>query len=376
MFDLHSEMHTFYKEHVQLGDEKDQLREYRDRNVARLKEGLTKLGYRLPVKFRNQGGYATHTLTQRPESNPDVDHDIDVAVMFKKEDLPESPLDARKRVLAGVKEGGGNFKKEPEARTNAVTVWYQEKYHVDLPVFRFYNDAWGQEIVEHAGAVWSPRDPMDITNWFNDKVNALSPSQDNGATVKDQQMRRIVQFLKYFSKSRPSWELPGGLIISVLVEECYCPDYYRDDRGLYNTMRSIRDRIRIADGVYNAEVYNPVDRSQRLTYKDKHIAQVKRFGDKLDAAIQWLSPLQDFDCAKEDALSAWYKVFQHSYWEKLAEEVEEAKSMGEQLLAARIANSLYVASSGRVHTSKPTGKSVQIQDHRFYGVNETTDKTP
>jgi hypothetical protein len=368
MFDLHSEMYTFYDTHVLLdADEKNQLAEYRDRNIHRLKDGLKKLGYKVPVRTPTQGGYAMNTLTQRPENNPDVDHDIDIATIFEREDLPEDALDARKRVLAGVVEGGGNFKKDPEARTNAVTVWYQENYHVDLAVHRVYTNDFGEEVIEHAGASWSPRDPMDITNWFKEKVKDCSPSSENGATVASHQMQRIVQLLKYFSKSRSSWNLPGGLIISALVAECYCPDYHRDDSALYKTMEAIHHRLQgnLLQG--NFEVYNPVDRSQQLTYKDEYINQVRRFKDRLEDAIRWLTPLFETDCGKEDALKAWGQVFKHSYWEKLAEEIEAAKAMGEQLRAARVAGSLYVGQSGQLFTSKPEGKSVQVPKHRDYG---------
>jgi hypothetical protein len=366
MFDLHSEIYAFYSEHVRLStDERKQLREYRDRNIRRLKDGLKKLGYKVPIRTPTQGGYAMRTLTQRPQNNPDVDHDIDVAVIFRQEDLPAGALDARKRVLAGVIEGGGNFKKDPEARTNAVTVWYQENYHVDLPVFRVRTDAFGQEIIEHAGVSWSPRDPMDITNWFTDIVNSLSPASENGATVETHQMRRIVQLLKYFAKSRSSWKLPGGLIISVLVAERYHSDNHRDDLALYETMSSIHRRIQ-----GSSEVYNPVDPTQELTYKDEYVNQVSRFGDKLGDAMRWLSPLLETGCAREDALEAWNQVFKHSYWTDLVEEIGEARAFGEQLRAARAAGSLYVAQSSRLFTSKPEARSVTVPPHRFYGEGE------
>lgn len=363
MFDLHSEMYSFYLDYVRLGkDETTQLADYRDLNISRLKEGLKKLGYKCPVRTCTQGGYAMKTLTQRPENNPDLDHDIDTATIFRREDLPENPLDARKRVLEGVIEGGGNFKKDPEVRTGAVTVWYQEGYHVDLPVYRVYTNYLGQEIIEHAGASWSPRDPMDITNWFNDEFIARSPSSQNGATVASHQMRRIVKLLKYFSKSRSSWNLPGGLIISTLVAERYISDYYRDDLALYKTMEAIYYRLQ-----GSLEVYNPVDSSIKLTYKDKYINQVRRFKETLEDAIEWLSPLSKTDCSKEDALKAWGTVFNHSYWPGLAEKIEAAKALGEQLRAARAAGSLYVGQSGRLFTSQPAGKSVHVPDHRFYG---------
>lgn len=363
MFDVHSEMHTFYRQHVFMEKtEREQLADYREKNIRRLKNGLKKLGYNAPIRTPTQGGYATYTLTQWPENNPDVDHDIDTATIFMREDLPESHLKARKRVLDGIIEGGGNFKRDPEARTNAVTVWYQEGYHVDLAVHRTYSDDSEQKIIEHAGTTWSSRDPMDITNWFNNLVNTYSPSNEEGATVESGQMRRIVQLLKYFSKSRSSWSLPGGLIISVLVSECYSSDDHRDDQALYRTMESIRRRLQS-----NLAVYNPVDSSQELTYKDEYINQVSSLNDKLSDAARWLSPLFENDCTREDALSAWYKVFKHSYWTDLAEEIEAAKAKGERLRAARDAGSLFVSQTGQLSTSKREGKSVRIPDHRFHG---------
>lgn len=362
MIDLHSEMYAFYRRQVFLStDGKKQLAKYRDRNICRLKDGLKKLEYRVPIRTPAQGGYAMNTLVQRPENNPDTDHDIDIATIFKREDLPEDPLEARKRVLAGVIEGGGNFKQPPEARTNAVTVWYQENYHVDLAVHRVYTGYLGEEIIEQAGVSWTTRDPMEITNWFKDVAKAKSPSPDNGATVVSHQMRRIVQLLKYFSKSRSSWSLPGGLIISALVANYFRPDYHRDDLALYDTMHSIYYHLQPP-----FDVYNPVDPSQKLTYKDEYIGQVSRFKERLGDAIRWLSPLLQADCTREDALEAWNKVFRHSCWIDFGEEAA-VKALGERLRVAGITGSLYVEQSGKLLTSKPKGRSLQVPGHRFYG---------
>ena len=366
MFDLNDEMSTFCDFHVSLSKtEKDQLADYRDKNIRRLKSGLNALGFNTPIRTPTQGGYSMRTMTQWPESNPEVDRDIDTAVIFRREDLPESALNARKQVLAGIVEGGGNFKSDPEARTNAVTVWYQDGYHVDLAVHRTYTNDFGQTVVEHAGADWSRRDPLEITTWFNNLVDVKSPSAvSNGANVKSGQMRRVVQLLKYFSKSRRSWSLPGGLLISVLVSECYCPDGQRDDRALYWTMESIRNRLQ-----GNLRVFNPVDLSQELTYKDEYVNQVGRLNDKLGEAIRWLSPLVDPDCDRSDAVQAWFSVFNHSYWKGIADKIQAAKARGESLSAARVAGSLYADNSGQLFTSKPEGKSVAVPDHRFYGTD-------
>lgn len=362
MFNMHDELNDFFKDHVRLKTEQvDALEELRKKNVRRLKAGLNKLGHSGPIRTPVQGGFAMKTLSQTPQNSPDADFDIDTAVLFYSEALPEDPLDARKRVLAGVQEGGGNFRRVPEARTNAVTVWYQGGYHVDLAVHRIVTDRFGNEVIEHAGVDWTPRNPSDITDWFNNRVDLCSPSKEAGATVKEKQMRRIVQLLKYFSKSRPSWALPGGLIISALVSEQYMPDPYRDDKSLYKTMQSICNRLE-----QSVEIANPVDPAQQLTYKEEYRGQTRRFCEKLSHALEWLSPLFESSCSREEAARAWCKVYKHTYWERLAI-TEAARARGEALRATSASESLYTDSQGRLSSIEPEGKSVLNQSHRFYG---------
>ena len=139
MFNLHDKMNEFYKDHVRLDtDERKKLAGYRDINLERLKSGLDKLGEKHDTTYAyyqydcNQGSYATFTLNQ----HPDNEYDIDVAIVFKKDDLPSSALKARQRIADAFKQMGRIFSKDPEARTNAVTVWYAEGYHIDFAVYR------------------------------------------------------------------------------------------------------------------------------------------------------------------------------------------------------------------------------------------------
>lgn len=174
-------------------------------------------------------------------------------------------------------------------------------------------------------------------------------------------MRRIVQLLKYFSKTRSSWCLPGGLIISTLVSEKYVPDYNRDDRSLYETMQAIYYRLLVS-----VQVRNPVDPNYWLTYKDEYRNQVIQFKDNLCNALSWLSPLFDATCDLEKAANAWNKVFKHTYWKNLVT-VEEAKARGEAIKEAFLTGSLYTGPQGILSTSKPSGKVVSNQPHRFFG---------
>jgi len=175
----------------------------------------------------------------------------------------------------------------------------------------------------------------------------------------------MVQLLKKFAKSRSNWNLPGGLLISVLVSECYVSNSDRDDQALHDTMSAIYDRLMI-----NIEILNPVDRQYFLTYKDEYRNQVSRFRDTLEKGLTWLEPLFSVNCSRLDALRAWNEIFQHPYWENLIteEEAKVAQSIGEAYRAAVQAGSLYVTSTGGISTSKPPiGRSVKVPDHRFYG---------
>lgn len=323
MYDITADLQTFYDHHVRLGkDLREQLASYRELNITRLKNGLDDLAVETsrphphPYDWKNQGGYAMHTLNKDP--NNDNDYDIDVGLMFNRDDIPENPLKARQRVRDALCKRCTNFTKEPEARTNAVTVWYAEGYHIDFAIYRTYTDEFGIKRIEHASTEWKRRDPMEVNNWFSERVSTLSPKANPilgyYPKVAEGQMRRIVRFLKWFCRSRTSWSLPGGMIVSALVAESivYRADSGRDDVALYNTMVALRDRLNIS-----CRVYNPVDTSQELTGNTEVLNQVIRLRDNLNTAISKLSILFDqVNCTREKARFAWDWVFNHNFWAK------------------------------------------------------------
>jgi hypothetical protein len=350
LFDAHDDFTKFYKKHVKLGnDTYDVLRDYRDKNYARVEKGLGKMGYNSPIKDRGQGSYSMGTMVQQPNNDYDIDH----AIIFRKDDLPDSPFDARTRIKDALCESGDVhlFSQEPQRRTNAVTVWYQTGYHVDLAVYRCYEDIFGNEIIEHAGTEWRKRDPVGMNTWFAKQVKDRSPKQDYGAKVDESQMLRIVQFLKMFTKAR-SENMPGGLIISVLVSECYVADYDRDDVALVETMKRIRTRTQ-----YNHEVWNPVDTLYKLTNKPEHYSRVGNFHDALEKALDnRLTPLFDADCDAVTAYKAWNKVFKHEFWKNMIKGVESQ------------ASKLYTDyATGGIHLIQPSESYVEIPPHQFFG---------
>jgi len=319
---MHNELNDFYDKHVRLKSEIKHLRSLRDTNLTRLKDGLKELGKPVYVKYLEQGSIPMHTANKAPNN----DYDIDIAVIFEKDDLPASPLEARKRVADAINEKANGFSREPEARTNAVTVWYADGYHVDIAVYRRSEDFWGDEVLEHAGAEWTERNPKAITNWFIDEIKEQSPKKSMWLEPKvdSGQMRRIIKWIKSFAKGREGWNLPGGLIISTLVAECYKPNNDRDDIAFYDTLASIKNRLSISSAVYN-----PVDSSQELTQKQKFSTQVKSLKKRLGTVITKMDALFDDDCSGTNAKKAYNYMFQHEYWtEDTAKNNKSATKLG------------------------------------------------
>ncbi len=304
---MHKELNEFYEEHVRLKDERKDLADYRDANIKRLKKGLKELDYPNCFESKDQGSYAMNTINKHPEKK----YDIDTAIIFEKDDLPSDPADARKRIEEAMIKSGNNFSTPPKAKTNAVRVSYAEGHNVDLAVYRKNKDLLGNSIIEHAGPEWTTRDPMDITNWFNLAVQDNSPSKEFGANVNDMQLRRVVRWLKMFAKSRSGWNMPGGLIISVLAVECYVSNQYRDDSSLYDTMTNIRNRL-----MMNKEVKNPIETSQSLTSREKDKTRIENLENNLKSALEKMAALFKYGCTHAEAADVWNWVFKHSYWKE------------------------------------------------------------
>lgn len=298
MFDCSSELTKFHKEKVTLAPEtRKKLREHRkanqDRLVARLKENDDPI----PFDFVQQGSYAMHTMTQHPENN----FDIDDGALFKRDDLGESksPRDAKQMVCDALQDD--RFEKQPEIHTNCVRVFYKEGHHVDVPVYRTKED--GDEY-ELASAMWKTSDPEGVTKWFKDSTKTKS---DDGV-----QMRQIIRLLKNFGKSRSSWNLPSGLIVTVLVNECYSSVYPRLDEALLNAISSIKSRL-----TFDKYIQHPVVNE---SLSEKCESAVDELLERLEWALGQLEVLFESDCDRLKALKAWKKVFNTSFFDSMIDE--------------------------------------------------------
>jgi hypothetical protein len=304
MFDCHADMTSFHNAQVRLSpDERSTMRDRRDTNRKRLKDGLRRDDKPKPVGCHTQGSYAMRTMIQ----HSDKDYDIDDGVYFKKSDLvgsgggDKSTIDAKEMVREAV--DNGSFNRAPERLKNCVRVYYDEGFHVDIPVYRTYEKD-GKEVRELASSEWKESDPLAVTKWFKDANAEKSPDTDNYG-----QMNRVVKLLKAFARSRASWHdrIATGFMISKLVDEEYYAIDKRDDQSLRDTMRAIHARLQ------RSLIINHPVLDETITKGDND-ARAKFLREKLDWALGELSVLDDINCTTEKARSAWDKVFSTDFF--------------------------------------------------------------
>ncbi|SFB62818.1 hypothetical protein SAMN05216312_1238 [Cohnella sp. OV330] len=312
MYNVSSKFNTFYTGHVVLSaTEQTNLRQKKDLNIERLESGLSEYNtdyntnYKL-IDHKVQGSMAMSTIIQNEEN----EYDIDVAIIFNKDNLPDGTIATKNMVADALKRKCKRFKTEPEAKTNCVRVDYADGYHIDFAVYRKSQDEDGNDVYEHCGSNWRKRDPEVITNWFN------KSNKDNDGNI-----RTVVRLLKMFCKSRSGWSMPGGLIQSVLAEECI-QSKDRIDETFYYTIKKIRDRLE-----ENKEVYNPKDTETSLLLNAKDHQKVKNLHTRLKSYISKLDVLFNSDCNENQALSAWKEFFNHSYWGELVTESTENRTI-------------------------------------------------
>lgn len=324
MKDCHADMLAYHDDGVTLPNrERTEMRERRDSNRRRLKQGLERDGAPKPVDYRSQGSYAMRTMVQQP----DKDYDVDDGVYFDQEQLKGAR--GGDRSAAEVKEmirealHSDSFERPPEKLKHCIRVYYSAGYHVDVPVYRriVEKDVWGNESlrVELASTDWKTSNPLAVTDWFLDANKAKSPNSDNSG-----QLRRVVRLLKAFARSRPSWRehVATGFMITTLVVERYSANTNHEDRAFYDTMVAIRDRLN-----WDLKIQHPTVEGEMLT-KGPDDSRARFLREKLDLAIDELGVLFQWDCNREQALKAWDKVFNTEFFvDRLkTESVESRKS--------------------------------------------------
>ena len=325
MFDCAKDVRAYHDQDVTLPKiEQDKMRDRRNSNRTRLRNGLAKADKQAPLEFVKQGSYAMKTMVR----DPDNDYDIDDGVYFRKENLvgergaEMTSLQVRQMVRDAVDDG--KFKRAPEVRSNCVRVFYDAGYHVDLPIYRrvVTSTVFGDEIHYElaASSGWKRSDARDVSDWYED---------ERAKSTDGRQLRRINRELKKYARSRYRWR--GGILsgfgISVLVTERFQQND-GEDRALYDTMVAIRDRLN-----WNLEVAHPVTPNDYVTSgPDDPRARCLR--DKLTEAIDSLQPLFEADCTRERALKCWDKIFATTFFSERLENEQRADVMAPAIIGS------------------------------------------
>jgi hypothetical protein len=351
MIDCSKEMKNYFEDQVTLsGSARTQMRDHRDANRKRLRNGLTKAEDPLPKNFHSQGSYAMKTMVQHDDNK----YDIDDGVYFDKDQLvgerggEMTALAVRQMVRDAVDDG--SFATAPEVRKHCVRVFYQAGYHVDLPIYRKVEEKdWLGNVKSHfelASTDWKRSDARNVTEWFEGQNASLSPEGD-----KDQ-MRRICMYLKKFAQSRPSWssQVTTGFVITKLVSECLKAKPERDDQALLETMKAILNRLK-----WNLEVSHPVTPNEKIS-KGSDDAKIAFFRDRLEDAIGWLKPVESSDTTKTKALDAWDKMFNTDFFSNLDVATESKAEDGTISRIYGAAASILGGNSATAAKSKPVSK--------------------
>lgn len=345
MHDCAKDVLAYHNDEVTLPQvERTAMRDRRNANRERLKKRLKDDERPVPDQFIKQGSYAMLTMVQDPEN----DYDIDDGVYLTQESLKDddgtdmAPKTAREMVRDALKDD--RFNKQPEVRDACVRIYYNEGYHVDMPVYRIRDTDSEYELA--SGDSWVVSRAADVEEWFNNENQRLSPDEDNG-----RQFRRIVRDLKKFARSRMNWkdEIASGFIITKLASERYMKNKDREDTALRDTMKSIYDRLCLS-----LEVSHPVTPGTKLT-KGPDDERTAFLRDQLKEALDDLAVLDKADCTRKKALAAWDKVFNTSFFsDRLGSDAAKAAALPSSLRPAAAASGLTFPNH-QVTPNKPAG---------------------
>lgn len=288
-------MNYFYNEKVILPSENIQdIRDKKRKNIDRLKDGINQYNEENEKSYKLYDSVEQGSVAMSTAINPEYDDfDIDVAIIFEKSNIPDNTEDVKDLVIEFLKPYNYLFKKNPTKKKNCIRIEYQEDYHIDFAIYRKEN-----EYYEHCGESWTERNPRSITNWFYEK-NLLY----------DNKLRKITRFIKYFAKTRKEWNICGGLIITVLVEEQLSNTDINIglDKLLLDVINKLIDRIK-----YNKSVCNPVN-GQELITTEEHKEKLNNLSEKLMMFVEKLNAVYKNENIDE-IYNAWNSFFKTDYF--------------------------------------------------------------
>jgi hypothetical protein len=249
-----------YHDSIKLSDEKEILKEKRDKLKENLESNLSKNEDAPKIdKYLLQGSYAIHTGINPPHyfENPNHDYDIDVGVVFDCTCDDYQPMELKEMVRDAL----NHPSRDLVIKTPCITVQYikngKKDYHVDMPVYVKRTDGNGYDLASGKNSSsddWKHSDPEGLVK----KINTISDDENERA-----QFRRIVKYLKCWkSKKFTFFNIPSiGITLGVWKEMAFSIDYY-DNKP--NDLIAMRDTIqRMLNQFYSVDI----DENNELLYR-------------------------------------------------------------------------------------------------------------
>lgn len=373
MFDYSERIVAFREEKVRLSsDFKEKLLAHRKANRDRLISRLPSFINGVTIgesNFRPQGSFAMQTVIQTCFVVEEYDID-DGVVLWRHQLVDENGVEltarqVKEKVRDALKDK--RFNHQPEICSNCVRVYYadedEERHHVDFPIYRRFDDANGIKVRELTGENgWVASDPTQVNTWFADEIE----SRNEQVTGRGTQMRRMVQLLKRFCRSRNNWDLPNGMKLTMLVAECQ-PEYNeRIDVAFRELLKKIKARL-----FWNKVIQNlahPDKPSITRTDADQNVIDLE---SKLGEALDQLATLDKEESNNaSSARGAWDWIFKS---DGFFADYDADRKKQEEKQQALLEKAVLVGAGARTSSAGVLGLSgIANVSHRFYA-DESVD---
>ena len=385
MFDYSTQLQKFFDKKITLpSGMRKMLLAHRKANADRLIKRLPELHPKIRIgesNFRSQGSFAMDTVIQTRFTSEE--YDIDYGVVIRRSQLVNedgsemTAAEVRELVREALKDK--RFNRQPKLMTNCVRVFYADEddyaHHVDIPIYREFEDENGNTVTELAGENgWTRSNPTRVNEWIEEVV----ADKNKRFAGSGSQMRRMVKFIKRFCRSRNAdtntdWDLPNGMKLTMLVAECYVWRE-RDDEAIHALFTALKSRL-----TWNSlEIENLADTKWPKAKLTKTISDqnVVNLRDRIGEALDELAVLFSTDCDETKARRAWDWVFQSDGFFKELE--EEAKAEAKRKALLEKASLLSVGNAGTDRFGRivaASAASIPNLAHAFYGEHfSSTDK--
>lgn len=262
-----------FNENISLTDTyKKKIRTGRDAIRTKIDNYFVDEGLKKP-KHHTQGSYPMHTAIL-PLDDEDFDLDNGVYLQGYEEDQTSWPLvsDVHKLVEKAVE----GHTKDISDKDTCVRVSYQDKYHIDLPIYIMGKDDDGEKaaFLAHKTKGWIISDPKAFRVWFN---KGVQESEDN-------RLRRIVKYFKQWIHLNDI--NISGMAITILASEQFTAEE-DDAQTLLKVTTDILDKLET-----DFECFKPVrpkdeDLLSGIDYfqQDSILKSIRNLKDKLAESI-------------------------------------------------------------------------------------------